>query len=100
MAGSSPAMTREAKSQGSRMNLFSPPRRVMRAPPQPAAALRVQNSAQGQPRALGWGQARLAGNLIGFWNFAATAIQESVQGGKGSGGSSSFTVGYTYSCAV
>lgn len=73
---------------------------MTRAPPQPAAVLRIQSSAQGQPRAVGWGQARIAGNLIGFWNFAAAAVQESVQGGKGGGGGGTFTTGYTYSCAL
>ena len=80
------------------MNLFSPPRKVTSAPPQPAATLRVQTSAQGQARAVGWGQARLAGNLIGFWNFDATAVSQSVQGGKGGGGGT-FVSGYTYSCS-
>ena len=81
------------------MNLFSPSRKVTQAAPQPAAALRVQSSVQGMARALGWGLARIAGNLIGFWNFTATAITESPQGGKGGGGGV-FTTGYSYTCAV
>ena len=50
----------------------------------PASALRIQNSVAGQPRAIGWGQARLAGNLIWYGDFQAVPQQSG--GGKGGGG--------------
>ncbi len=50
----------------------------------PASALRIQNSVSGQPRAIGWGQARLAGNLIWYGDFQAVPQQSG--GGKGGGG--------------
>jgi len=48
-----------------------------------ASNLRIQTSKQGRPRAVGWGQARLAGNVIWAGDFVAAQIPQ--QGGKGGG---------------
>ena len=53
--------------------------------PTPATALRVQTSINGAPRPFGYGQARLAGNLIWYGNFYADYVPASSGGGKGGG---------------
>ncbi len=53
---------------------------------QPMSGLRVQSSIEGKPIPRGWGQARVAGNLIWYGDFSAVAIQQkSGGGGKGGG---------------
>lgn len=66
----------------------------------PAKALQVQTSLAGVPRPIGYGQARLAGNLIWYGDFTATPQKQS--GGKGIGGSSGKggTSQYTYTAAM
>lgn len=68
----------------------------------PATALRIQTSVLGIPRPIGWGQARLSGNLMWYGDFVAKSVSSS--GGKGLGGASSGkgTSGgtYNYSAAV
>lgn len=72
-------------------------------PPVPAAGLRVQSSVQGRCIPLGWGRGRLAGNLIWYGDFTATAIANSGGGGKGGvgggggGKGSTGTTSYAYS---
>jgi hypothetical protein len=65
----------------------------------PETALRVQSSVEGQPIPIGWGQGRLAGNLIGYLDFVATAQQSASSGGKGGSGAGTPT-GYNYSATV
>jgi hypothetical protein len=55
-----------------------------RRTPSPATALRVQSSANGLPRPFGYGQARIAGNLIWYGNFTPTFVTQGA-GGKGGG---------------
>ncbi len=47
----------------------------------PATSLRIQTSLEGKAIPIGWGQARLAGNLIWYGDFRAVA--QSTGGGKG-----------------
>ena len=55
--------------------------------PQPESTLRIQTSIQGRPRAIGWGLARLSGNMIWYGDFQAVEQQQqSSGGGKGGGG--------------
>lgn len=73
--------------------------------PSPASALRIQQSIAGAPRPFGYGQARIAGNLIWYGAFEATPIQSQGGGGGknvlGSGGKGGSTVtGYSYSASV
>ena len=53
--------------------------------PSAATALRVQSSAYGLPRPFGYGQARIAGNVIWYGNFTPTLVTQGA-GGKGGGG--------------
>ncbi len=70
-------------------------------PTPPATALRVQTSAQGKPVAIGWGQGRLANNLIWYGDFVAIShAQSQGGGGKGGGGGGNTGVTYTYQAAV
>jgi hypothetical protein len=74
-------------------------------PTPPASALRIQTAVAGRPLALGWGQGRLAGNLIGYWDFRSIAVQQDQgQGGKGGAGGGGKggqgNVTYTYQAAV
>jgi hypothetical protein len=66
----------------------------------PETTLRIQSSVQGQPIALGWGQARLAGNLIWYGDFTYVAQQNASSGGKGGGSGGGSPTGYNYSAAV
>jgi hypothetical protein len=70
--------------------------------PKPVSALRVQTSVQGKPRAIGWGQTRMAGNLIWFGNFQAVAhTTAAAGGGKGGGKKKGATqTTYTYQAAM
>lgn len=76
------------------------------SPTKPSTQLRVQSSIVGIPVPVGWGKARLAGNLLDYQDFLATQQASAGSGGKGSGlfgGSgkgSSPGVTYTYSAAV
>lgn len=64
----------------------------------PDSQLRIQTAVLGQPRPIGWGQSRLAGNLIWYGDFLA--IPQST-GGKGlGGGGKGQTSGYNYQAAV
>lgn len=68
----------------------------------PETALRIQSSAYGQPIPIGWGQARLAGNLIWYGDFNYTVVQQQ-SGGKGFGGGGGKGGGggsYNYTAAV
>lgn len=72
---------------------------------QPADGLRVQRSIDGLPLPLGWGQFRLAGNLLDYQDFLATTHKSSAtSGGKGLGAvfgkGTSGSTSYTYSAAV
>ncbi len=58
-------------------------------PAQPAAALRVQQSIQGKPRAVGYGRNRIAGNLLWYGDFTAVQQTSGGGGGKGTGGGAS-----------
>src|SRR5690349_21780952 len=77
-------------------------------PNPPATSLRVQSSVLGGAKAVGWGQTRIAGNLL--WYDGFTAIPHTTQsgnaggkgvvgGGGGKGGGSSSTT-YTYTVGV
>ncbi len=57
------------------------------SPQAPATQLRVQSSIEGTPRPIGWGQNRLAPNLIYYNDFSAVQVQQqgASGGGKGSG---------------
>src|SRR5882672_7294189 len=71
-------------------------------PTPPATSLRIQQSVQGKGRLVGWGQTRVAGNLIWYGDFTATAVN-SGGGGKGGGGGGKGGSGnttYQYSAAV
>jgi hypothetical protein len=65
----------------------------------PDISLRIQTSVQGQPMSLGWGRARIAGNLIWYGDFVSTAQHGASSGGKGGGGAGTPT-GYNYSAAI
>lgn len=70
-------------------------------PTPPATGLRVQTSAQGKPVPIGWGQGRIANNLIWYGDFVATPhAQSQGGGGKGGGGGGNTGVTYTYTAAV
>src|ERR1017187_2512121 len=56
-----------------------------------ATTLRVQSSIQGRPIALGYGQNRIAGNMVWYGGFQATSASSS--GGKGGAVSSVFGKG-------
>lgn len=68
----------------------------------PATSLRIQTSVMGLPRPIGWGQARLSGNLIYYNNFHYTTTQSGgggggkglLGGGGGKGNSGSTTYNY------
>ena len=70
----------------------------------PATALRIQTSVLGIPRPIGWGQARLSGNLLWYGDFVASPVKSTNAGkGLGGGGSGKGTSGsssYNYSAAV
>src|ERR1017187_8841455 len=72
--------------------------------PSPATALRIQTSAQGLPRAIGWGQGRLSGNLLWYDDFTPIAHYSSSGGGGGKGGlfgsGSQGSLSYTYTVAT
>jgi hypothetical protein len=61
---------------------------------------RIQTSANGVARSIGYGQARVSGNLLWYGNFQAVPTYQSVSagGGKGGGGSSGGAVqnGWNY----
>lgn len=73
-------------------------------PDLPSTSLRIQTSLEGKPRARGWGQTRIPGNLIWYGDFYAIAQQSSnpaSSGGKGgifstSQPSASSSSGYNY----
>lgn len=72
----------------------------------PDSTLRIQSSVQGLPIPIGWGQSRVAGNMIWYGGFTSTAVQQSQQSGKGGGVTgggggkgSSGNVTYTYSAS-
>ena len=81
------------------MNLIFAPKKVTKQSPAPTATLRIQSSAQGVARAIGWGRGRLAMNLIFTSDFIATPITENVPSGKGPGNTTIVT-GYNYSCSL
>lgn len=64
---------------------------------QPDSSMRVQTSIAGKAVALGWGKARLAGNLLWYGDFKAT--QTAAAGGKGGGGKAG-SGQYSYSASV
>ncbi len=70
----------------------------------PAVSLRVQTSLAGKPLALGWGRARVSGNLIWYGDFRSQTTSSGSGGGKGGGGGggkgSSGGGSYTYSASV
>jgi len=74
-------------------------------PTPPATALRIQTSIQGKAIPVGWGQGRLAANLIWYGDFVAIAHSDSSGGGgKGAGGGgggkgSAGNISYTYQVA-
>src|ERR1043166_1224927 len=84
-------------------NLFRPAGSVNKPSP-PATALRIQQSSQGKARTIGWGQNRIAGNLLWAGTLVAQPVQTSGGGGKGSGGggkgSGKNTGTYNYSIPV
>lgn len=77
-------------------------------PAPPEQNLRVQTSVQGAPRSIGWGQCRLAGNLLWYGDFQAIAHTQTQggggggggKGGGGGGGGTVTTTTYTYQAAV
>lgn len=84
-------------------NMFRPSSSVNKPPPA-ATSLRIQQSVQGKGRTIGWGQTRIAGNLIWYGDFTATAVNTG-GGGKGGGGGGggkggSGNTSYQYSAAV
>src|SRR5215831_10780431 len=85
-------------------NLFRPASSVNK-PNLPATSLRVQQAVAGQARTIGWGQTRIAGNLLDYIDFEATPQQQGGGGGKGIGGGtggkgSSGSGTYSYKAAV
>lgn len=60
----------------------------------PATSLRIQTSVQGQARAIGAGQNRVAGNMIWYGNFVARKQKNAA--GKGGGGGKGGQAGYNY----
>lgn len=77
------------------------------SPTKPNTALRVQSSVVGIPVPIGWGKARIAGNLMDYQDFLATQNKStSASGGKGAGAFGGSGKGgnpaqsYTYSAAV
>lgn len=70
----------------------------------PDMALRVQTSIVGQAIPVGWGQFRIACNLLDYQDFKATAVKAQSAGGKGAafggGKGTSGSSSYTYSAAV
>lgn len=71
----------------------------------PDTALRIQTSIVGQPIPVGYGQFRVACNLLDYQDFKATAVKAQSAGGKGGAifGGGKGTAGsssYTYSAAV
>lgn len=69
-------------------------------PSQPEASLRIQQSAQGTARTIGWGQNRIAGNLIWYGDFASYAVNTGGGGGKGIGTGGQNSGKYQYQAAV
>src|SRR5206468_1952774 len=64
-------------------------------------ALRVQASAYGQVVPIVYGQNRIAGKLIWYGDFTPIAqTSNTSSGGKGLGGGTTKTTGYTYTAAV
>src|SRR6185437_15307570 len=59
--------------------------RVNNATP-PATGLRVQSAVAGKPIPIGWGRARLSGNIIDYDDFVAIPHESSPSGGGGKGG--------------
>jgi hypothetical protein len=86
--------------------LFSSPSTRVNSPPTPDSQLRIQSAVAGRPRAIAWGQTRLAGNLIWYEDFLAIPQYSSAAGGSGGGkgggggGSSNGVSSYTYQAAV
>lgn len=71
----------------------------------PDTALRIQTSIVGQPIPVGYGQFRVACNLLDYQDFKATAVKAQAAGGKGGavfggGKGTSGSSSYTYSAAV
>lgn len=69
----------------------------------PASQLRIQTAIQGTPIPVGWGQFRIAANIIWYGAFKATPVKQTAAGGKGgvlSGGKAGNTGTYNYSAAV
>lgn len=66
-------------------NLFRPSSNV-NAPAPPVTSLRIQQSVQGKGRLIGWGQTRIAGNLIWYGDFTSRTVSDGGGGGKGGGG--------------
>lgn len=66
-------------------NLFGMPRATSTQQP-PAMALRIQNSAQGNPIPIGWGRNRLAPNLLYYTDFQVYWQQVAGANGGGKGG--------------
>lgn len=76
--------------------LFGGGARTANSIPVPVSSLRVQTSLQGKPIPIGWGQNRIAGNLIWYGNFKAIAVQAATETG-GKGGNDTGTVtSYNY----
>lgn len=65
------------------------------------SSLRLQTSALGRSIAVLFGKCRVAGNLLGYWDFTAHAHTETTEsGGKGGGGVTQSNTTYTYTAAV
>ena len=65
----------------------------------PATGLRIQTSITGKARPIGWGQGRIAGNIIQYSGFTARRLP-SGKGGGSSGKGNSGTGSYTYTVTV
>lgn len=85
-------------------NMFRPSSSVNKPPPA-ATSLRIQQSVQGKARLVGWGQTRIAGNLIWYGDFTATPVNsggggKGGSGGGGKGGGGNTTYNYTAAVAI